>query len=242
MRKGLFGVTIIEVIVAITIASIIAIGLLPQFILFMTRYFDTMAQASQSLKLAQVEEILTQDLVRAKGFLRTSPPTPHIHTFSEDAAGNHTLIMQVPATTTPYRNDTKELVWYADKASDCSAYQSRRYPLLYTAIYYIDGTKLYKKTFLQPPHNMVACDHTKQPYQKSETIKLVDGAIGLKVAYHGREETAGNPAAYDPISTSNTLAKEPLPYHAATVKITHQQPSANTPHTKTITLRSNPLW
>lgn len=242
MRKGLSGVTIIEVIVAITIASIITIGLLPQFILFITRYFDTMAQASQSLKLAQVEEILTQDLVRAKGFLRTSPPTPQVHKFSEDAAGNHTLIVQVPATTTAYRNDTKELIWYADKASDCHTYQSRRYPLLYTAIYYISGTTLYKKTFLQPPHNMVACDRTKQPYQRNETIKLTDNVTSLRVAYHGREETIGHPAAYSTISTSSALAKEPLPYHAATIKLTHQQPSANTPHTKTITLRSNPLW
>lgn len=222
------GFTIVEMIVAITLGGLVILSIAPSLL----SIIGTLSQdANKNRVISEVNTALStissdaarnySFLTKPNGDLDTKAPAPSAEDggwsykgFNEDS---RTLMLELPATTLPYTNPNRELV-YNKLNSECTLYTGT--PVTYTAIYYLNNSNLYKRTYmnqeLEPctaPFQKNSCMDSSCPLND---VLIAKNVSKFKVDYHD-SRTATNIYPYSTIETSGL---SDIPSATITLEIT----------------------
>lgn len=145
MRRKVHGITVVEVVVAITIATIVAIGLLP--LLLHTLLGNTKASVESSLQhranaaLSTVSATIarSQKILTTPDYSDTAAPATSGWTGS-----NSILILRQAATDRAPQNSSREPIYTGTGGTnDCT---SERTPVFVNVVYYVHDKTLYQRT------------------------------------------------------------------------------------------------
>lgn len=249
MNLKLTGLTISELVVSITLSSVLILALIP--ILFHMSSLGNVYQASgnQISGLQRAIDTIKSDIEIANRFLDQSHEdsnTPRSSSSNrwEFTSSPRTLILRLPATTKPYLDPTRELVFNAD-SGECTLTSNNNLadPVYVQVVYYIHKDNLYRRTI--PPATYNACGNAQMAQVKSclpddgcelEDIHLAYNISSLEVEYFLNPEDA-EPDSEVFEKPPEDAALQETPYMGVEIKLESTVPVGDEISVHTLTLR-----
>lgn len=146
MRKA-SGITIVEVVVAIGLASIVAIGLMPLLLHTLTGSTQASVEASLQHKANSALSTVSLNIARSQSLLstpdhsNTTPPATEGWT-----ASSSTLITRQVATTRAPQDSSRQPVYTGTGGTNnCT---TERNPVFINQVYYVHNNTLYQRTIV----------------------------------------------------------------------------------------------
>ena len=198
MNKKHSGMTVIELVVAMSIATLIVTGMLA----VITHIFTTRTNATrQMMAVKETQDVIdsvTRDLRFTERFLTTpqlsdpyesEAPAPGTWNF-EGTGSTNQLILEANATTDDYRNPDNRLLF--EYSPTCSSLQDY---VMTNIVYYVsDDNTLYRRTIM--PESIASCP--TEPFQNqtcqdpstagadcnSSDIRIADNVSEFSIEYH----------------------------------------------------------
>lgn len=160
MRSRQRGITVVELVVATVVTIMIVLGVIPLLVYLFGAGYSSISSTSHSTSLYAAIRILNSDLEITKTFLdrsyvgsasHTPVPADGVWKFEHPSQARPTLILQIPATTLPYQDPARKMVYNA-MSGDCGGGAQ---PLYLNVVYYVDGDTLYRRV-LRPPSTIAS--------------------------------------------------------------------------------------
>lgn len=139
------GVTIVEVVVAITLSTVVAIGLMPLLLHTFTGNTRASAEASLQHSADSALSVVSTNIARSQRFLTTPD---HSNTTSPAPSGwtgsDSVLIIRQAATTAAPQNPSRQPVYTgAGGTNNCTTVRT---PVFINLVYYLHDRTLYQRT------------------------------------------------------------------------------------------------
>lgn len=235
MHSNHKGLTVVELIVAITLASLVIIAIIPSILGIVS---GLNRQATETRVIAHVNTALSTiklDSQRLYKLLNTtdmtdseSPAPSTGWSFEGSNSNRRTLISRLPATTAAYQDKARQLV-YEESKSNCSTYDGS--PVTYNTIFYVDSDRtLYKRIAMNS--DTAGCPG-QTPYQKTtcrtctgpKDIVVAENVSQFKVEYHLSQDSKSE------VNYSSLISSGLDDIVSATITI---EVSMNGPNNKTV--------
>lgn len=229
------GLTIVELVVAISIAAAIILMISPLLINLISGF------NRQSIEARNVQDVTTAlstiniDGQRNYKFLHTpdvdftliDDPTPlpeQSWSYTGGGTSDRILMLRLPATTRAYQDPGRELV-YNSNTTNCSTFTGD--PVTYTAIYYVEDSKLYKRTLLDPGQPTCTAPHQVTTCMSScarKDILLAENVTSFSVDYYA-EQNSNTPVSY---TTLEEAGLDTIPSAKVTIEVSRPGPNDTT--------------
>lgn len=176
--KSKSGLTIVELIVAITLASIVILSFVPMLINIISGFSRQSLESRNVQTVTSALSVINSDAQRNYGFQdfpflemddESNAGTEAGVGFTGSGEGGRILFLTLPATTRPYQDVSRKLV-HNSSTTDCDTFSGDI--VTYTAMYYVEEGNLYKRTVMDP--DQPVCD---PPHQKTSCL---DGSCDQK--------------------------------------------------------------
>jgi type II secretory pathway component PulJ len=201
------GLTIVEIVVAMVIATILMIGLIPLLTHMFTVAGANIATSKQVNEAQRAISIISSDLMITKAFLGqsfadTKAPRTGADTYWKfNTSPQQTLILRLPATTKLYQDPARDLVYNANSGACGSTAQ----PFYINVIYYVSSGSLYRR-ILQDPNATPCSGQTVSQVATCQSgcaqtdVKVLEKITSFNVSYYTlpNAATPDNTSGVDP--------------------------------------------
>lgn len=185
-RRTQAGLTIIELLVAMSVATLIALSLIG----ILLHVFTTHGNATKQMVLAQETQTALATIardVRYTGAFLQEPSIEDVDAaaapgggwdFEGESETSRQLILETYATSKAYQDQTNDLIFRTSPAADCD---TRAAYLMLNVIYYVEEEILYRRTVVpadantcpEPPFQKQTCKHTDSHDRCQETDVVI---------------------------------------------------------------------
>ena len=228
--RNRYGFTVVELILVISISSVVIIGLVPTLVKFSSLQYGQILRAKQINDSHKAISVIDSDLERTIEFRRAplynniDYPAP-LRGWNYRGAGSsmRTLILTLPATTKPLQDKDRELSTIADKTENCGKSDK---PYKYNVVYYVHDSRLYRRSIVQPPEDKIICKYpyestTKFPDKGSpRDILLLNNVDRFEVNYHNGPSLSPDSDSYAYKYNSPPLSLSAIDNKVVSIKIT----------------------
>lgn len=244
------GLTVVELIVSISVSSIILLALVPIIVSFFGNFGYLMAKLRVNNALLAASSQVEGDLIRSMSMMQK--PTINDGTKLNDLPGgseadyrgtganSRILILRQPATTKNYSDPSREVIY--NSTNDCMSPNTP--PVVFESVYFVSGGSLYKRTLSSHDPSQTFCFNQKS-YQKTscktgsgtdcyqKDIKVLDRVKKFSVEYYN------TPIATAPESYASTPDRIPVDATTAKVVLQVEEKTSQGTITQTSTIRRN---
>lgn len=215
--QKLDGLTIVEVIVAITVATVMMVGVITLFGSFFSNSTALTESARRTNSLQSAVSLIQADVAIAKSFERTANQDGYQGWYGDgnitgSGTNNRSIVLRLPATTAGYQDPTRQAVYVNTNdptSSACPSDQPRGTVSVFVQ-YYIVNETLYRRTLTPSPapttcNNAVIFQRQTSSTPPDRDVVVASNVSELQVDYYIDGGVANvDPDAYNGSTSSLT--------------------------------------